>query len=185
MIFFIIGGAAAAAAAGFSARWNWWRPKIDGMPVLMYHKIGYAPANSRLKKLWVTPENFAKQVAWLLRKGFTPVLFKDLHDAQKGAGVLPDNPVLITFDDGYKNNYTNAFPILKERGAKGNVFLTYNTVGKHNLWHDPASEGWIEMLTWPQISEMYASGVFDFGSHTINHASLTAIPFETADWEIR
>jgi len=61
----------------------------------------------------------------------------------------------------------------------------YNTVGKSNLWHDPASEAWIEMLTWDQIKEMTDSGVFDIGSHTMNHASLPLIEKSTAAWEIR
>ncbi|MDD4004473.1 MAG: polysaccharide deacetylase family protein [Elusimicrobiaceae bacterium] len=175
----------ALAAAGFSARWNWWRKKLDGIPVLMYHKIGIAPANSQLKKLWVSPDRFARQVDWLLKKGYTPIHFADLDRAVKGEAELPEKPVLITFDDGYKNNYRHAYPVLKERNAKGNIFLVHNTVGKSNLWHDPASEAWIEMLTWEQIGEMLASGVFDVGSHTMNHASLPLIDSNTAEWEIR
>lgn len=173
------------AAAGFSARWNWWRPKIDGIPVLMYHKIGIPPANSKLKKLWVSPKMFARQVDWLLANGYTPIHFADLDRGMKGQAELPEKPVLITFDDGYKNNYLHAYPILKERNAKGNIFLVYNTIGKSNLWHDPVSEAWIEMLTWEQIDELLKSGVFDVGSHTMNHASLPLIEHKTAEWEIR
>ncbi|MBO4556670.1 MAG: polysaccharide deacetylase family protein, partial [Elusimicrobiales bacterium] len=97
---------------------------------------------------------------------------------------LPEKAVLITFDDGYQNNYTVAYPILKEFGAKGNIFLVFNTIGKVNSWHNPASEPWVNMCTLDQLKEMQESGVFDFGGHTLNHPHLTKIDHEDAKTEI-
>ena len=180
---------AAIAAFGllaFSLRWNWWRPAVQGIPVLMYHKIGTAPKGSKLAKLWVSPAMFARQVDLLLKRGYTPVLLRDLAAAtQKDGKALPDKPVLITFDDGYRNNYTEAFRILKEKGAKGNIFVTYNSIERANEWHNPDEEPWQTMLSWDEMKEMLASGVMDIGSHTMNHANLAALELSNAAWELR
>ncbi len=175
---------AAAAAAGASARWNWWRPVVcGGMPTLMYHKIGDAPPGSQLKKLWVTTDDFRAQLVYLKENGFTAVTFSEWRDAEKGVKPLPEKPVLITFDDGYRNNYEAAYPLLREAGMKGCVFLVYETMDGHNAWHDPSTEPWLKMLTWGQIKEMQDSGVFEFGSHTMRHRDMAALDVEDASWE--
>lgn len=175
---------AGAAAAGFSARWNWWRPRSNGMPTLMYHKIGDCPPGSRLAKLWVATEDFRGQLQYLKDHGYTPITFTDWREADQGKTALPQRPVLITFDDGYANNYEQAFPLLREFAMKGNIFLVYETMEKHNAWHDPATEPWLRMLTWAQIEEMQRSGLVEFGSHTMRHRNLAAIPLEDARWEL-
>ncbi len=180
-----IAALAGAAAVGASARWNWWRPAVsDGIPTLMYHKIGAPPPGSKLKKLWVSPEEFRRQLAYLKENGYAAISFSDWRDAEKGIKPLPEKPVLITFDDGYMNNYELAYPILREFGMKGCVFLVYETMDKHNAWHDPASEPWMKMLTWAQIKEMQDSGVIEFGSHTMRHRNLAETPLDEVRWEL-
>ena len=138
---------AAAAAAG--ARWNWWRPVVSGgLPTLMYHKIGAPPPGSTLAKLWVSAADFRRQISYLKEHGYTSITFADWRDAEKGLKALPEKPVLITFDDGYMNNFELAYPILRESGMKGCVFLVCETIDAHNSWHDPALEPWLKMLTW-------------------------------------
>lgn len=176
--------AAFICASALSARWTWWRKSAPGLPVLVYHKIGRVPPGSKLGELWVTPEKFRAQIAWLLKHGYTTVLFSDLLKAHKGGAALPDKPVLITFDDGYANNYTYAYPILKELGAKGNMFVVYDTIGKANLWHDTKTEPWINMATLDMLKEMGESGAMEFGSHTMSHPDLERIPLEDAAWEL-
>lgn len=172
-------------AAGLSARWNWWRPTVKGgMPVLMYHKIGDYPPGSELQKLWVTAADFRKQLQYLKDNGYTAIDFRDWRDAEKGIKPLPAKPVMITFDDGYMNNYDQAFPLLKEFGMKGCIFLVYETMEKHNGWHDPKTEPWLKMLTWAQIKEMQDSGLVEFGSHTMRHRNLATIPLEEVKWEV-
>ena len=174
-----------AAAAAASARWNWWRPVVtDGMPTLMYHKIGDYPPGSKLAKLWVTAADFRKQLQYLKDNGYTAIDFRDWRDAEKGVRPLPEKPVLITFDDGYMNNYDLAFPLLKEFGMKGCIFLVYETMEKHNGWHNPATEPWLKMLTWRQIREMQDSGVVEFGSHTMRHRNLAELPQEEVVFEL-
>ncbi|MEK7857894.1 MAG: polysaccharide deacetylase family protein [Elusimicrobiota bacterium] len=180
----LLGSVLAAAALGASARWNWWRPKIKGIPSLMYHKIGDFPPGSQLQKLWVTAADFRKQLQYLKDRGYTSMTFAELRAAELGKAPMPEKPVLITFDDGYANNYEIAFPLLKEFGMKGNIFLVYETMEKHNAWHDPATEPWLRMLTWAQIQEMQDCGLVEFGSHTMKHRNLSEIPLDDVRWEV-
>ena len=180
----IISAAAFLGAALGSARWTWWRGAIPGLPVLVYHKIGLPPAGSKLKDLWVTPEKFRAQITWLLAHGYATVLFSDLIKAHKGEKPLPEKAVLITFDDGYENNYAHAYKTLHELGAKGNIFVVYNTIGKANLWHNPKTEPWINMADLTMLREMQESGVIEFGSHTMNHPNLEKLPLEDAAGEL-
>ncbi len=174
-----------AVVSGLSARWNWWRPAVSGgMPVLMYHKIGDYPPGSKLAKLWVTTKDFRTQLEYLRKHGYTAIDFRDWRDAEKGARPLPEKPVLITFDDGYRNNYDHAFPLLKEFGMKGCIFLVYETIAGHNGWHNPETEPWLHMLTWAQISEMQNSGLIEFGSHTMRHRNLAELPLDEVKWEM-
>lgn len=173
------------AAAAASARWNWWRPVVSGgLPALMYHKIGDPPPGSALAKLWVRAADFRRQISYLKEHGHTSITFSDWRDAEKGLKALPEKPVLITFDDGYMNNFELAYPILRESGMKGNVFLVYETMDGHNAWHDPASEPWLKMLTWEMVRQMQDCGVIEFGSHTMRHRNLASIPLDEARWEL-
>lgn len=176
-----LGGAVFLAA---SARWNWWRLKASGLPVLMYHKVGDYPKGSQLAKLWVSAEEFRWQMKYLLRHEYTPMLFWELAEVYEGQRMMPERPVLVTFDDGYANNYEIAFPVLKELNVKANIFLVYETIDRHNAWHDPKTEPWIKMLTWDQVFEMLNSGLVDMGSHTMKHRNLPTISLEEARWEM-
>ncbi|OGR41473.1 MAG: hypothetical protein A2X35_10720 [Elusimicrobia bacterium GWA2_61_42] len=171
-------------ALALSARWAWWRSAAPGLRVLCYHKIGRPPAGSKLKDLWVSPAKFRSQVKYLLDHGYTTLLFSDLKKAFDSGARLPEKAVLITFDDGYENNYLHAWPILRELGAKANVFVVFNTIGKANLWHNPASEPWVNMATLAQLKEMQESGVIEYGSHTMNHPHLSALNLDDAAWEM-
>ncbi len=171
-------------AFGLSARWTWWRPARPGLKALCYHKVGTPPRGSRLGDLWVSPEKFRAQVKYLLDNGYTTLLFSELKKLYDSGAGLPEKAVLLTFDDGYENNYLQAWPVLKELGAKANIFVVYNTIGKANLWHGPASEPWVNMATLEQLREMQESGVIEYGSHTMNHPHLSALKPGDAAWEI-
>jgi len=171
-------------ALAASARWTWWRERSAGLRVLCYHKIGVPPPGSKLKELWVSQKKFRAQVKYLLDHGYTTLLFSDLRKAYRGETPLPEKAVLITFDDGYENNYLNAWPVLKELGAKGNIFVVFNTIGSVNSWHNPASEAWVNMATLAQLREMQDSGVIEYGSHTMNHPHLSALQPGDAAWEM-
>ncbi|MBV9080968.1 MAG: polysaccharide deacetylase family protein, partial [Elusimicrobia bacterium] len=98
-------------------------------------------------------------------------VFKDLYSHWDKGTPLPAKPVLITFDDGYQNNYTEAFPILRDFGFRATLYVVVQTVGWDNKWHNPASETRIPMVSWAQLKEMKDAG-WEIGSHTMNHPNL-------------
>lgn len=167
-------GAAVLVGSALSARWNWWRKRIDGLPILMYHKIGDPPADSKLQKLWVSTGQFERQMAYLSRGGYRALTFKDIYAHWDKGASLPPKPVLITFDDGYENNYSKAFPILRDFGFRATLFVVVQSVGWENHWHDPATEARIPMITWAQLKELQQAG-WEIGSHTMNHPNLTKL----------
>ncbi len=124
------------------------------IPVLMYHCIsddiwGYEP-------LFVSPHDFRAQMQYLLDHDYTPILFSDLDHLEDY-----EKPVIITVDDGYEDNYTNMFPILKELEIPASVFMIASFIGK-DLYLDAE-----------QMREMCDSGLVEFQSHTYEHLHLS------------
>ncbi|MBI3547911.1 MAG: polysaccharide deacetylase family protein [Elusimicrobia bacterium] len=179
----LLGAAGAFAAALASLRWNWWRPVRRGIPVLMYHKTGDYPAGTVEKNLWTTGDQFRRQLGYLKRRGYESLTLSELRDADTGKRRMPERPVLITFDDGFSNNFEIAYPALKEFGMKAVMFLACERLGGDSAW-DAAGGPAIPMLTWPRALEMQASGVFEFGSHTLSHPKLPDLPLDAARREI-
>ena len=124
--------------------------------VLNYHKI----ANEH-KSLSVTLDDFEQHMKWLQEYGFTCITPGQLYDFVANGADLPEKPVLITFDDGYKDNYTNAFPIMKKYGMKGTIFVVTGFLGVYDNY-----------LTWDKAKELLEAG-FNIESHTYSHKSMT------------
>ncbi|MBR2215422.1 MAG: polysaccharide deacetylase family protein [Selenomonadaceae bacterium] len=124
--------------------------------ILNYHKVDEAHIS-----LSVHPADFAAQMAYLERHGYNTISPDELYDSLAGSKRLPTNPVLITFDDGYADNYANAYPILKEHGFKATIFVVSSFVGKYRHY-----------LTWEQAREMEQNGI-SIQSHTATHRSMT------------
>ena len=122
----------------------------------MYHYISQPPAEADVyrRDLSVTPEGFAQQMRFLHDAGYGAITLDDLLYALTQGRPLPPKPIILTFDDGYADNYTNAFPILRENGFVGTFFVMTDLVTDQ-------AEGY---MTWPQIEEMAAAGQ-RFGSH--------------------
>lgn len=176
-------GVGGLAALGISARWNWWRFPGGGLPVLMYHKVGIPPAGSRLKKLWVSVDDFRWQMGYLKRHGYAPLTLRQVAERIKEGRALPPRGVVLTFDDGYRNNFEYAFPVLQEFGFPATIYIVVNAVGRENFWHDPVSETRLPMLTWEEISALHEAG-WDIGSHTLTHPRLTRLSSVEAKHEI-
>ena len=140
----------------------------QGMLILEYHKI-----NDRTKDDYtVSTKDFAEQMDALQADGYTTVSVLDFLRAKKGKQKLPEKPVVVSFDDGYSDNYTEALPILEERGMKATVFMVTNDVGLPGY------------LSWNQLHEMEKRGV-ELGSHTANHLPLTNMTVEEARDEVQ
>lgn len=156
--------------------------KFEGViPILMYHKINPNPLVGGFG-LRITPQAFEKQIDYLMNNGYTTISLSDLADHFEKGSLLPSRPVIITFDDGYKDNYTYAYPILKERGMTATIFVVAGTVGGINEF-DYGSQPENLMANWEELQEMSAGGI-TIGAHTIRHPHLTDLTFEEARYEI-
>ena len=129
-------------------------PQGVRVPTLMYHAVGDDLWG--IPSLFVSPAEMEKQLQYLTENGYTPIWFEDL-----GKADTFKNPVLLTFDDGYANNYTDLFPLLKKYNVKVTVFMITGSIGEKNY------------LTEEQIKEMAASGLVSFQSHTVSHPYLS------------
>ena len=124
--------------------------------VLNYHKV-----SDEFLSLAVAPADFDWQMRYLKEHGYHAITPDELYDAIEGTGMLPDKPVLITFDDGYQDNYDNAYPILRKYGLKGTVFVVTSFLGTRKGY-----------LTWDECREMEKNGM-TVASHTVDHKSMT------------
>jgi peptidoglycan/xylan/chitin deacetylase (PgdA/CDA1 family) len=125
-----------------------------------------------MRDLTVSPEHFEAQVRYLVQSGFTFLLASQVEDAVRAGRPLPKRAICITMDDGYRDNFDCAFPILQKYNVPATIFLVTNTVNTDGH------------LTWSNVMEMRPHPV-GYGSHTVTHADLTAIPASRMDYELR
>lgn len=154
-----------------------------GIPVLMYHKVNPDRKTGGLG-LRVLPKDFDWQMDYLYKHGFHTVSLEDVIDYWHHKKPLPPNPIVITFDDGYQDNYTYAFPILKKYHFTATIFVVVNSIGKTNFFDaDRKVQPVNKMLSLKQIKELNAYGI-TIGAHTMNHPHLAKISLDQAREEI-
>ncbi|MBE3609301.1 polysaccharide deacetylase family protein [Campylobacter californiensis] len=160
-----------------SLRYNWWRKSesLAHARVLMYHSID-THKGDKFDKWRVKPEDFEKQMAWLYKNGFTSYTISELCDFSK----LPKKAVCITFDDGYADNFTNAYPVLKKYGFKATIYLVPNQ--KTNHWEEKNTKYVSCMLNEDEILKM--GDLVEFGSHTMSHLNLERASLESVKDEL-
>ena len=130
---------------------------VDGIPVLMYHSISNKPGNI----FCVPAQQFLKEMAWLYSHGYNTISMDELCDAINNGSPLKEKPIMISFDDGYEDNYDVAFPILKQFGYTATFFLVSDFV----------APGW---LTWQELKELSDAGN-SIESHTASHRDLRTL----------
>jgi peptidoglycan/xylan/chitin deacetylase (PgdA/CDA1 family) len=151
------------------------------LPVLMYHRIvPGTPAGSK-HGIWVTAADFERQMLSLRLRAYSPITFERYKDFLAGKASIPRKPVIITFDDGYRDNYTFAFPLLKKFGFPAVIFLVTDARRRTNFWD--ADEPQEPLLGTAEVGEMSAAGI-EFGSHTVSHQDLTRCSKEDLDREL-
>ena len=115
---------------------------LTGVPVLNYHQVN----NKFHTVLTMKPKNFEEQIQYLSESGYHSITLEQFSQYMSGEGDLPDKPVLITFDDGYEDNYEYAYPILKKYNMIATFFLITDFIGRPGyLTWDPKkllSGGW-------------------------------------------
>ncbi|HAG10410.1 MAG TPA: polysaccharide deacetylase [Desulfotomaculum sp.] len=149
----------------------------------MYHKVSPDPKSGGLG-MRVTPARFNLQMQYLAKNGYHTVKLIELADFIKADKTLPPKSIVITFDDGYLDNYKYAFPVLKKYGFTATVFVVADYIGKTNDF-DAAKElqPVNQLLGWNEINQMSDYGI-TIGAHTLNHVSLTDITLPEARYEI-
>ncbi|MFA5350619.1 MAG: polysaccharide deacetylase family protein [Candidatus Omnitrophota bacterium] len=147
----------------------WLTPKYS-VPILTYHSIGYGYGS-----FFVAPENFIKQMEYIKKNGYEVITLDELVRGIKDKKVFKRNKVVITFDDGYKDNFEYAYPILKGFGFPATIFIITDFM-------DKGSVGGKTFLSWDEVIAMSKDKI-SFGSHTKTHFYLGAVKNEEAAFE--
>ncbi len=157
----------AACSLGFAKADDAWR----GVPILMYHKIdAKTPSDAVGKSLTIDPKAFDAQLTWLDAHRISTLTSQALVDALHG-GKRPEHTIVLTFDDGYEDAYTGAFPLLKKHHAVASFYVSADFTGTPNH------------LTWKQMREMQAAGM-EIACHGSRHLDLTTLNANEKQYEI-
>lgn len=149
--------------------------------VLMYHRVVEDESDCR-SRYSVTVQNFRQQLKMLQMLNIVPVTFEDYHLYLKDKLTLPKNPIILTFDDGHLDTYTNAYPVLKEFDMKAVVFVMGDRERKYADW-DAEEITETPLMTDDQVLEMRKAG-FEIGAHSMSHAPLSTLKGKELQWEI-
>lgn len=142
-----------------------------GFPILEYHMVTEHPSPDA-KPYVVPPEDFAAQLDDLAAQGYTTITPQDYARARKGKQQLPEKPIILTFDDGYEDNWRVVLPMLEERGMKAAFYMVTNKIGQPGY------------LTWDNLFDLERHGM-EIGGHTANHLPLTTLSPEQQRDELR
>lgn len=157
-------------------------PPSDGikLPIVMYHSM--LKEKSRLGKYVVSPDTFESDLQYLQANGYRTVTVQDLVDYVHTQRPMPSKPVMITFDDGFYNNYVYAYPLAKKYGAK----LVIAPIGYYTdlFTNGDADHPNYSYLTWDEITEMMQSGLVEFQNHSYNlHKTSPRLGVQKRRWE--
>lgn len=135
------------------------------VPVLMYHAV--SDNMWGINELFVSPSDMEEQLKYLVDNGYDPIWFEDLAYIESY-----DKPVILTFDDGYDDNYTELFPLLQEYNVKATIFVIGNAPGTSHK------------MTAEQIKELSDSGLISIQSHGYTHHDMNVMDEETLEYEL-
>ncbi len=153
------------------------------IPVIQYHKIDKPGRGVLVRGGFTPPARFARQMAYLKKCGFSIYTASELSGFYLENHVFPPNGIAVTFDDGWKDNYINAFPVLKRFGIKATIFIVPTCIGKSSSKVMAEGEGEREHLSREEILEMSDAGV-EFGSHSMNHKLLDRASPDDVKFEV-
>ena len=144
----------------------------DTVPILMYHYIEVAPASTTLKGLYLDPKIFDNQLQELKKNNYQTLFVSEVASNIINKNKVAQNNIVLTFDDGYEDFYSEAYPILKKYNFKATLYVIINALG---------TKGY---LTKSQVRELADSGLVEIASHTFNHPDLRNLKDKDARFEI-
>jgi len=136
--------------------------RLQPVPILMYHVISSPPAGAPFPDLYVSRSDFAAEVAWLAAHGYHAVTLQQVFDSWRGVGALPSKPIVLSFDDGYLSQVTNALPVLKAQHWPGVLNLEFRNL--QPVWG----------IRPPGVRKLLAAG-WELDAHTLTHPDLTTV----------
>lgn len=147
--------------------------------ILMYHRVN----DSINKELSVKEKNFKRQMEYLKKKKYQVISMDEAERKIKNRDIR-GKTIVLTFDDGYEDFYTNSFPVLKKHGYPSIVYIVPGYIGTAKVFPWDKDIGESRLMDWAQILELYKSGLVDFGSHTQNHRNLDTPDIPRAEDEL-
>ncbi len=161
--------------------------RVKGVPVIMYHSIGPLKPGWPWNNLVMPAEVFEGQMGALEAKGWTTITLRALHDHMANDAPLPEKPIVLTFDDGYLDNWVFAYPILKKYGRHAVIWMTTDFVDPcatprpnlEDVWKGAVSKKDLPVtgfLSWPEMRIMIESGAVEIQSHAKTHTWYYAGP---------
>ncbi len=136
--------------------------RLQPVPILMYHVISSPPTNAAYPELYVPRSSFAAEVGWLARRGYHAVTLQEVFDSWRGARTLPAKPIVLSFDDGYLSDVTNALPVLRARHWPG--VLNLEVANLKPVWG----------IRPPGVRKLIRAG-WEIDAHTLTHPDLTTV----------
>ncbi|MES0880873.1 polysaccharide deacetylase family protein [Roseibium sp. SCP14] len=153
------------------------------LPILMYHSVA-GGVDERYKTWCVTPARFSQHMCALADNGYT-VLGVSAALNKLDAGVsLPENAVVLTFDDGLRDFLDEAFPVLDRHGFQATLYVVAGLIGSRSKWLRPLGEGEREMLRAEEIRHLHECGI-EIGAHSLSHPELDILDIASCEREIR
>lgn len=148
------------------------------LPVLTFHAI-----DDRKSVISYSPEVFSGFMAKLNESGYSTLTLQEAAGCVRKGGPFPDRSFVITFDDGYRSVYEEAFPVLQRYGMTATVYITVGDKGAASQKSRLPSMQGRSMLSWQEIREMQRCGIV-FDAHTLTHPDLTRMSYKDAEDEI-
>lgn len=150
------------------------------VPVIMYHSVGIVHKNWQWNYLTCPYDVFEDQLKWMKKKNINSISLQQLYNFMSGGADLPRNPVVLTFDDGYLDNWIFAYPLLKKYGFNGTIYINPEFVDPRNIIRRNLEDVWnddikidelnsLGYLSWEEMKVMEKMDVMDIQSHTMTH----------------
>lgn len=153
------------------------------VPVLVYHRICDASPGGDPLRLCTPPRDLERVLRYLRAHPYRFISFDDAVDVMTGERPITDRVVCLTFDDGYEDFFTNAFPLLRAYDAPATVFAVTGEIGGSNRWDGGYGLPPVPLMTRQQMRELVSGGI-EFGSHTVSHPRLTRLSPDEQEREI-